>query len=177
MEIIRKLQNYHYRELKRIRTRHLVAAVKKAHLQEGIRQPTRKERIVLSLATYPPRFSTIDLPLKSLLLQSVKPDKILVWMPCALSELPQNMRKYEEYGVSFRKAPHDFYSHLKYFYTLQEYANDIVITVDDDAIYPTDLISTLIHTHNKYPSCICARRVHQITWDEEGNINPYTQWR
>ena len=175
-EILRKLQNYHYQKMKKIRRRHLVASVKKAPLQEGIRVSTRKERIVISLATYPPRFASIDLPLKSLLLQSVKPDKILVWVPCALSKLPQNMRKFEEYGVSFRKAPHDFYSHLKYFYTLQEYANDIVITVDDDAIYPPDLTSTLIHTHNRHPSCICARRVHQITWNKEGNINPYTQW-
>lgn len=171
-----KLKNHHYRIMKRIRAKRLVSLVKESPCQEGIMHPSRQERIIISLATYPPRFATIDMSLKSLLLQSMKPDLIIVWIPCKRAELPAHMREFETYGITFREAPRNFHSHLKYFYALQEFPNDIVITVDDDAIYPPDLVQTLVQTHRKHPACICARRVHQITWDENGKIKPYTQW-
>lgn len=59
---------------------------------------------------------------------------------------------------------------------MQEFPDAIIITVDDDVIYPKDLIKTLVKTHKCYPNAVCARRVHKITKNADGTIAPYNEW-
>lgn len=135
----------------------------------------RHEKIIVSLTSYPARFSTIIPALKSLLLQTVKPDKIIVWIGCSQNNLTDDMINMEQYGVEFRCNIKDLRAHTKYIWALQEFSNDIVITVDDDNIYPSTLISSLLKAHKKFPKCVCARRVHKITMFA-GSIMPYNEW-
>lgn len=136
----------------------------------------RDKKIILSLTSYQARFSTLPLCLRSLLWQKVKPDKIIVWLACNPSEITPEMRQYEKYGVEYRYVNEDLKPHKKYFYALQEYSNDIVITVDDDVIYPRDLVSSLMKTHEKYPDSVCGRRVLKILFDNNNNVLPYNEW-
>ena len=59
---------------------------------------------------------------------------------------------------------------------MQEFSEEIVITVDDDLIYDRNLIRDLHETHKKYPKCVCARRVNLITKDSSGNAKKYNDW-
>lgn len=65
--------------------------------------------------------------------------------------------------------------HKKYFYAMQEFPNDIIITFDDDVVYSPFTISSLIKTHFAFPECVCARRVHRIIF-EDGVMIPYNKW-
>lgn len=136
----------------------------------------RDKKIIISLTSYQPRFSTLPLCLRSLLWQKVKPDKIIVWLACSPNEITPEMKQYEKYGIEYRFVNEDLKPHKKYYYALQEYTNDIVITVDDDIIYPRDLVSSLMKTHYKHPNSVCGRRVQRLLFDDNNNVLPYNAW-
>lgn len=145
----------------------------------GLNKKTRKEKIIVSLTSYPGRFDTIISPLKTLLRQSIKPDKIIVWLGSDASPdlLTDKMKKLEKYGIEYRfDSALNLKPHKKYYYAMQEFENDIVITVDDDILYPRSMIKSLIKIHEQYPDYICARRIHRIKKNENGQVCPYNEW-
>lgn len=146
--------------------------------QYGLNQIEKREsKIILSVKTYNKRYGGVPEVLKSLVLQTVKPDKIIVWLDnkCDDNLATEEMLEYEKYGVSFQYTTLDIKPHGKYFYAMQEYPDDIIITVDDDLIYPPNLIKKLLNEHIKYPEAICAWRVHAMTLKNE-RIAPYDEW-
>lgn len=154
----------------------ILVRVKLTPLKFGLNTEKRNKRIIISLTSYPQRFSTLDICLKSLLLQKLKPDAIIVWHDCEDSQITPQLREMEKYGISFKHVDMNLKAHKKYFYAMQEYREDIVITADDDIIYPITMVKSLINTHEKYPNCVCARRVHKIVYDRNGTIKPYNSW-
>ncbi|WP_044913170.1 glycosyltransferase [Butyrivibrio sp. WCE2006] len=136
----------------------------------------RMNKIVVSLTTYAPRFSGIPLVVKSILLQSVLPDKIIIWCDDEEESLPDELLSLRKYGVEFKKAKDNLGPHKKYFYALQEYKDDIVILLDDDLVYPHDLIESLLKSYRKHPDCISARRVHKMKLDADDMISKYSSW-
>ena len=152
--------------------------VKTAKLSNGICvKNEKKEQYIVSMASYKGRYSILPISLKSLLLQTVKPDKIIVWLDKENDNLPQNLVDLEKYGVEYKFVNDGLKAHKKYLYAMREYPNANIITVDDDLVYSKDLIKSLQNMHMKYPECVCARRVHKITFQENGQINKYVNWR
>lgn len=156
----------------------LISYVKRKKYRVGINtDELREKKVIVSLTSFPDRYKTLVLCLKSILLQKYKPDKIIVWLDKnAMSKVTYDMKFIEKYGVEYRLADEDIKSHKKYYYAMQEYANDLIITVDDDLIYSPYMIGSLIKMHKKYPNCICARRVHKINFDSIGKISKYYAW-
>lgn len=168
-----KLKNMGYS----MRCARLVSFVKKAPPSYGLNDSQqRRQKIIVSLTSYPARFGSIYLCLKSLLLQSAKPDKIILWLACDQGQVTQEMKSLEQYGLTIVCGVEDLKPHKKYFYSMQEFPNDLIITVDDDVIYPQDLVASLLQTNAKNPGCVCARRVHKITFGADAKINPYSKW-
>lgn len=138
----------------------------------------RKARVIVSLTSYPGRFAHIHTALKSMMLQTVKPDKIIVWLDedAGRDKLTPKMLELEQYGIEYRAMPGDLKPHKKYIHAMREFPDDIIITVDDDLIYSRDVIETLLRTHERYPKAVCARRVHKITKRPDGEIASYNDW-
>lgn len=109
-------------------------------------------------------------------MQTVRPDKIVVWYDCNKSELTTSLLEYEKYGIEYKLASESIGPHKKYFDSLQIYSSDIVISVDDDLVYPSDMVESLMKAYDKYPHCICARRVHKIKMNESGVVDDYDKW-
>lgn len=138
----------------------------------------RKSKIIVSLTSYPERVKLVPIAIKSILYQSMKPDKIILYLSqeeCS-DMLLKEIRPLEQYGLIIRTVADNLKPHNKYFYCMQEYLNDIVITIDDDVIYPPQMIKTLYNYYLKYPNCIIASRVHHITTDTKGALKPYNEW-
>jgi hypothetical protein len=70
----------------------------------------------------------------------------------------------------------DIGPHTKYFYSLQEFRDNIVITVDDDIIYSHRLIETLMNSYKKYPEAISANIATNFFF-ENGKLAPSRTWR
>ena len=135
--------------------------------------------IIVSLTSFPVRFCNLHYVIKSILEQSVKVDRICLYLDDTVSKdlLPQNLKDLESKGlleILFRDQ--DIKPHKKYYFAIKEHPDDIVITVDDDLIYPNNLVESLIKTHQEFPTCVVACRGHKILFDEDGVIKPYNDW-
>mgnify|MGYP000967982651 CR=1 FL=1 len=139
----------------------------------------RKENIVISLTSYPARFSTLDLCIKSIFNQSVKADKIVLYLDDFVldDEVPRKVKALCKNGLTIKKIPYDLRSHTKYFFAMQEYPDSIIITFDDDVIYRKNTVAYLLNSYLKYPKYISAMRVHKITCSKNGAATPYENWK
>ena len=127
--------------------------------KSGITKNKRKQKIIVSLTSYPKRIGTIWITIETLLRQSIKPDEIVLWLAKTQFEgkksLPESLLKLEKRGLTIRFCD-DLRSHKKYFYTMQEYPEDIVVLADDDMIYPYDMVKQLMKMHDEHPYDICT---------------------
>lgn len=136
------------------------------------------DRVVISVTSFPKRFDQLAITLKSILLQDVTPGRIVVYLGSDTKEndITSDMRALKSYGVEYRiDNALNLKGHKKYYYALQEFKDKLVITIDDDIVFPPTMISELLVCHEKYPTAVCARRVHRII-RKDGRILPYNSW-
>jgi hypothetical protein len=134
--------------------------------------------VIVSLTTYGKRLQTVDLSIKSILAGEVLPDRIILWIDKdTKGDLPKNLLKLKDLGVEIRRDVNNLKPHTKYFYAISENPSSIVITIDDDVMYPQDTISSLMTGFVAHPGCVIARRVHRILWNESSSkLLPYQKW-
>lgn len=134
--------------------------------------------VIISLTSYPARLKNLHIVIRSLLKQSVKPERIILYLgtDTPIDSIPNKLKKLQKYNFEIKTNYEDIKPHKKYFYAMQEYQDKAIITIDDDLIYDKNLVKDLIEKSKKYPGCICARRVNQITKRSDEQIAFYKDW-
>ena len=144
---------------------------------EPLNRETREEKVTVSLTSYPARIPYVHLAIKSLMMQTYKPDRIVLWLAeeqFSTKELPKELTDLQKYGLEIVWM-HDIYGHKKYFYPVINQAdNEVVITYDDDIIYSPNSIKRLMKTHKKYPNCLVCERGQTLCNE---NIDNPGKWR
>lgn len=132
----------------------------------------RKPEVIVSLTSYPPRINCLQPTLETIFRQNRKPDKIVLWL--ASSEFPNREADLPEYLITLSQQGkiiiewcENLGPHKKYFYALQKYRDDIVITIDDDLLYPRDMIKCLLASYKKFPRAVSALRCHMMLQEGE----------
>ena len=141
----------------------------------------RHPRIIVSMTSYPARINTVHLAIRSLLAQKVLPDKIVLWLcksdfPNREADLPQSLRDVLWHDVEVRWVDDDLKPHKKYFWALQEFPDDYVITTDDDLLYRNTMVGDLLAAHEAHPHAIAAARTHLIMFNKDGSRTNYEDW-
>lgn len=136
-------------------------------------------RVIVSLTSFPPRMPLLWLVIESLKRQSIQPDKIILWLSeeqfDSIDSLPTKLRDEIDDVFEIRFVSGDVRSHKKYLYSFIEYHHDYVITVDDDIIYPSDMIESLIMEKKKSPKDIICRYGFKMTYTKD-EIDPFSKW-
>lgn len=132
-------------------------------------------KIIISLTSYGKRLETLPLCLTSIFNQTYKADKVILNIS-GKDSLPQSILKFQDKGLSIFHVPVDLKPHNKYYYTMKRYPEDIIITLDDDIIYPSDLIEKLLLSYKRFPNSVSAGRAHKMLFDGNGNLMPYLKW-
>ncbi|HSC87925.1 MAG TPA: glycosyltransferase, partial [Polyangiaceae bacterium] len=125
----------------------------------------RQEEIVVSLTTIAPRLYDIGTTIESLLHQTLKPDRIVLWLDqtkVSPSDVPLSLQKQMERGLTIRFVE-DIGSHTKLVPALREFPNAVVITVDDDVLYPQHLLELLHRAYQADRSKIYCTRARHIS--------------
>lgn len=137
----------------------------------------RDKKIIVSLTSYPARIETVPNVLHTLLTQTIKPDKIILYLAGDQfsNKIPICLTDCIDAGVEVCFCE-DLKPHKKYYYAMQSFPNDIIITVDDDMLYPPTLIEDLYNSYLQHPRCVSATRTHLIKTTDDGVIEPYSKW-
>lgn len=135
--------------------------------------------VTVSLTSFPTRLADLHLVIRSLLKQTVIPERVVLYLGIDTpnSAIPKKLRRLEKYRFVIKTGYEDIKPHKKYFWAMQEYPEDIIITVDDDSLYDRNLVRDLLQCHAKYPDAVCARRVNKIEKNADGSLKEYKDWQ
>ena len=132
---------------------------------------------IISFTSYKGRLTgTAPYAIISILNQSIKPDKIVLWVGHQDKEnIPEIIHDLTQKGLEIRFCD-DVKAYTKLVYSLATFPNDYIITADDDIYYPPNWFEQIVDEHKKNPTKIICHRVHAIRVDENHNLLPYNKW-
>lgn len=149
-------------------------------VSDGLNNSPRSPQIVVSLTSYGRRVKeVVSYTLVSLLKQTVKPDRIILWLDdehWSDDTLPQPLKQLSACGVEIRYCE-DLRSYKKLLPALSLCPEDIIITVDDDIYYSPQFIERMYESWLEYPEQIHCIVAHEPLLDEAGRLLPYDRWR
>lgn len=130
--------------------------------------------IVVSLTSYGERVKELSYTLYSLVAQSIRPYKIIVYLTEQdFNRLSKKELLFTEYGVEYH-ITEDLKSYKKLIPAISEFPNCSIITADDDLFYPRKWLENLYKDHLLYPNCVICHQFIEITYDKI--INSFDKW-
>lgn len=154
--------------------------IKYEHVEKALNTEKRRIKVIVSMTSFPARIEYVHIALKSLMLQSYKADRIILWLAeeqFPNHKLPKKLLELQDYGVEIKWCE-DLYGHKKYYYCLcNQKSDEVIITFDDDIIYPVDAIERLMKKHEEYPECIVCERAQAIDYEKDGTLKNPGRWK
>jgi len=135
------------------------------------------EEVIVSLTTHGARYYDAYIAIETIMQGSVKPNRIILWAPEEFEDqpIPVSLKRQMARGLEIRFVK-DIKSYTKLVYALKEFPDSVIVSVDDDIIYPFDTLETLVNAHIACPGQICANAIVPIPDNfKEKNI-PYMKW-
>ena len=136
--------------------------------------------VVVSLTSYPPRFGTLHLTLKSLLSQSLRAERIVLWIAHEdMDQLPASVTDLTAAGLEI-VACDNLRSYKKMIPLLQQHSaagrQVAVVTADDDIYYWRDWLRELVEARVPGKLEVICHRMHRIRLAADGALLPYNSW-
>lgn len=136
--------------------------------------------VIISFTSYPARIATVAQTAVSLLNQDIPSKKVILWLaesqfPGREADLPENLLALREHGLSIEWCE-DIRSYKKLIPALERYPDDIIVTADDDIIYPSDWLRRLVSAYIDQPDMLHCLRAHEVKI-KSGNVVDYTAWK
>ncbi|WP_374548520.1 glycosyltransferase family A protein [Flavobacterium sp.] len=133
--------------------------------------------VIVSLTTIASRLSKVHITLRSVMNQSVKPEKIILWInENDREKIPPTLSKLTGSLLEIKFTPHKS-SHKKLIPTLEMFPNKIIVTCDDDLIYEKKWLEKLYETHLKFPKDIICNKARRIGLINQNELLDYSQWK
>lgn len=135
--------------------------------QNGLSRALHDPELIVSLTSFPARIDTVDRTIRSLLSQTEKPDRVILWLaeeqfPEKEKELPKQLLTLKRNGLSISWC-HDIKSFKKLIPTLKKYPDSIIVTADDDVYYAKNWLHILYQEYKKNPSYIQAHIITEFS--------------
>lgn len=139
--------------------------------------PRRGTPIIVTLTTTPRRLQASETAIASVLLQTFVPDRVVLWLTDEVSRdpLPPGIRRLASAGLEVRFGA-DLGPHTKLMHALKAFPESILVTADDDTLYPTDWLSGLVDSYGRAPANIHCHRAHLIRVGDDGMPLAYQDW-
>lgn len=134
--------------------------------------------LIVSLTTYSKRIYDVHLTIESLMQQTIKANRIILWLDeneFDDSNIPSVLKEQVKRGLEICFCK-NLKSYKKIIPTLQDNLCSTIVTVDDDVIYPNDMLERMIKAYKKDEKCIYYCR-GRIIGKKGKSINPYNKWK
>jgi hypothetical protein len=110
--------------------------------------------------------------------QELKADRIALYLDelkFSPSNIPKDLEILVHRGLTINYCK-DIGPYTKLVPALKQYSDEIIITTDDDLIYPRSFIRKLYESYIKDPGFIHCYRMHYIKLNSDGKAKPYKEW-
>lgn len=131
--------------------------------------------VVISLTTIQYRLPRLHLVVRSLLHQTVRFKKIILWVNEGLkSDIPTSLNSLQSDRFEIRFSE-GHSSHRKLIETLKIHPQEHIVTCDDDVMYPRDWLERLLVENKHNPNAVIAHMCRVFRFDSHG-LMPYRTW-
>lgn len=135
--------------------------------------------IIISLTSFPERINEVPYTIYSLLNQSLKPSKVVLWLaidefPKKEKDLPEKLLNLKNNGLSIGWC-NNLKSFKKLIPSLKEYPSNIIVTADDDIFYQKDWLKSLYDAYLNNPNSIICGRGRKIKLKNK-TLDRYETW-
>jgi hypothetical protein len=133
--------------------------------------------IVVSLTTYGHRFHDVYLAIESIAHQTLRPSRLILWLDASEYKgvpLPMVLQRQIERGLEVRLCP-NIRSYKKLIPALEVCPEATIVTIDDDVLYPKDMLQQLVTESQVFPGAVIAHRARRIKFLEDA-LAPYADW-
>ena len=110
-----------------------------------------QERVIVTMTSYGRRINNLPKVIDSIFNQTVQPN--LIVLNLAYDEIiPRDVESYlKKQGIEINRVP-DTKVYKKLIPTLKKHTEALVISIDDDFLYPPEMIEEFMRIHIKYPN-------------------------
>ena len=121
------------------------------------------ESVAVSISTQANRVSRVHLAIESIARGLRKPGKFILWIS-GQAEISSSLKRLQSRGLDIRVCD-DFGPHTKYYPYLESMNGtgaEMLVTADDDVVYPPEWLDRLLTAHRDHPEaihCFDARRI------------------
>lgn len=147
--------------------------------EKGITDKTYfpNKQVIVTLTTHSKRIYEVFLAIESIMQQTIKPNRIILWLDETRQNEPLSitLQRQIERGLEVRYCK-DVGPHTKLVPSLRIFPDDILVTIDDDTIYAFDMLENLLNSYRQFPQYIHANRAHVIKFTDKGSIDSYNAW-
>lgn len=150
----------------------------------GVSAYAHTPELIVSLTTIPERVCGIHVVIDSLLRQSLKPDRVILWLNeydepgrpiLSRGTLPESLTRLERRGLTIEWC-RNIGSYCKLIPALRMFPNALIATADDDVYYSRDWLRGLYETYIEDPRSIPCHRAHLMRRAPSGGFLPYREW-
>lgn len=142
-----------------------------SHTMDGV-------ELIVSLTTYGKRIHEVYLAIESIMQNTIKPNKIILWLSedeFRNKDLPIVLKRQMQRGLQVEYCK-DLRSYKKIIPVLKMYPDACIITCDDDLIYESDLLEHLLSSYKEHPKSVSACRTHVMKMGKDGSLLGYYSW-
>ncbi len=134
-------------------------------------------QIIVSLTSFPEAIPFAVQAIRSILRGTVLPDRVVLYLdsdkfPGGVLTSELEALRHECPILEVRFDPRPIRSYKKLIPALEDFPDDIIVTVDDDINYHRNILHDLLAVHRKFPRAIVAHRVRKVLPNQ-----PYKRWR
>jgi hypothetical protein len=147
--------------------------------QSGVTANKRPVQLIVSLTTIHERINLVHLAIESIMRQSLKPDRIILWLSETEIEkkaITTQLKQQQKRGLEI-KWIRDVGTLKRSIYTLEKYPDDLLVTADDDFYFPRNWLKQLYVAYLNEPEYIHCHWALRMASDENGHILPTYRWK
>jgi hypothetical protein len=150
----------------------------------GVSGRPGEPELVVSLTTIAERVPTVHLTLDSLLRQTLRPDRLVLWLnrtevpgrPLLTPEtLPRSLTRLVSRGLTIEWCE-NIGPYCKLIPSLRRFPPARIATADDDILYPANWLETLVQAQRREPQYLHCHRAHLMRYGADGALRPYAEW-
>ena len=141
----------------------------------NLKKPKEAESFIVSMTSHAGRFHSLGDFFRNFELQELLPKMTILYLTQYDSNILATLDVYIPKFVTIRLCE-DLGPGQKLIPAMRDFPTTNIITVDDDVIYPKDLIKRLVSYSKEFPKNIIAGRAHIVTLDENFKPSKYSDW-
>lgn len=135
-------------------------------LELGCSTSPHTPELIVSLTSFPGRINTVHKTINTILQQTERPDRVILWLaeeqfPNKNNDLPNELLNLQQHGLEICWC-NDIRSYKKLIPTLRLYPEAVIVTADDDVYYSQNWLELLYQSYKKWPNFIHCHRDTKI---------------